>query len=203
VNAGEAGTSVLERRCRLLLRIYPPAYRAERGDEILGTLLEAASAGRSVPGWRDAGSLVLAGLCVRAAANHRLAAPANLRLSVMLSLAAWLAASAVSRGSLGLRFALGELAPTALGVTVALAVLAGAAVLWLRTDARPALAVAVLLAIRGLTTSPSEFGNSAELGAAADLAMAAMLRLRFASRPAGSAASGVPGRRHEVNGTTG
>lgn len=34
--------SSLEGRGRRLLRAYPPAYRAERGEEIIGTLLEAS-----------------------------------------------------------------------------------------------------------------------------------------------------------------
>jgi hypothetical protein len=99
---------VLERRYRLLLRVYPGEYRAERGDEILGTLLESAPVGRTMPSWRDTYTLVLAGLQVRALRNHRLSALANLRLAAMLSLAILLAALAGSRIGLGLRIAFAE-----------------------------------------------------------------------------------------------
>ena len=39
----------LERRARWLLRAYPAAYRADRGEEITGTLLEATPPGRDWP----------------------------------------------------------------------------------------------------------------------------------------------------------
>ncbi len=42
---GRDGMSPLERRCRLLLRAYPAAYRRDRGEEILGTLLEVDTGG--------------------------------------------------------------------------------------------------------------------------------------------------------------
>jgi len=35
----EPDASLLARRTRLLLRCYPKAYRAHRGEEIFGTLL--------------------------------------------------------------------------------------------------------------------------------------------------------------------
>jgi len=41
VNADQAEDK-LERRARALLRAYPAEYRRERGEEIIGTLLEAA-----------------------------------------------------------------------------------------------------------------------------------------------------------------
>ena len=63
--------SALERRCRRLLRAYPAGYRAERGEEILGTLLESAPDGRTRPGRREVAALVLGGLRVRAAQNRR------------------------------------------------------------------------------------------------------------------------------------
>jgi hypothetical protein len=44
---GDAGR--LERRARWLLRAYPAAYRADRGEEIIGTLLEAVPPGRDWP----------------------------------------------------------------------------------------------------------------------------------------------------------
>jgi hypothetical protein len=55
----------LERRCRWLLRAYPGWYRRRRGEEMLGTLLEASPPGRRWPSVRDARALVIGGLRVR------------------------------------------------------------------------------------------------------------------------------------------
>ena len=55
----------LERRCRWLLRAYPGWYRRGRGEEMLGTLLEASPPGRSWPSFRDARALIIGGLRVR------------------------------------------------------------------------------------------------------------------------------------------
>ncbi len=55
----------LERRCRWLLCAYPAWYRRERGEEILGTLLEASPPGRKWPSVRDARALASGGLRVR------------------------------------------------------------------------------------------------------------------------------------------
>jgi hypothetical protein len=49
-------------RYRLLLRAYPPAYRAGRGDEIVDTYLELAGGTRRRPSVADATDLVAAGL---------------------------------------------------------------------------------------------------------------------------------------------
>jgi hypothetical protein len=43
------GPNALERHCRLLLRVYPPGYRRQRGEEILGTVLQGVPAGRNWP----------------------------------------------------------------------------------------------------------------------------------------------------------
>jgi hypothetical protein len=51
----------LERRYAALLRAYPDAYRRERGDELLGTLLDGARPQQRWPGAREAAHLVLAG----------------------------------------------------------------------------------------------------------------------------------------------
>jgi len=82
--------SRLERRCRRLLRAYPQAYRAGRGEEILGTLLDAAPGDRNWPPARDARSLITGGLRVRAARNRQLSLAANLRLAALLAAALWL-----------------------------------------------------------------------------------------------------------------
>jgi hypothetical protein len=57
--------SLLERRCRWLLRAYPAWYRRDRGGEMLGTLLEASPPGARWPSIRDARALVIGGLRVR------------------------------------------------------------------------------------------------------------------------------------------
>lgn len=56
----------LERRHRWLLRAYPSGYRDAHGDEIIGTLLEAASPTQRVPSGREAVGLLLGGLRTRA-----------------------------------------------------------------------------------------------------------------------------------------
>jgi hypothetical protein len=72
---------------RLLLRAYPAWYRRERGEEMLGTLLEASPPGRRWPSLRDARALIMGGFRVRAGQNQRLTTAANLRLAVLLGAA--------------------------------------------------------------------------------------------------------------------
>ncbi len=55
----------LERRCRWLLLTYPAWYRRRRGEEMLGTLLEASPPGGRWPSFRDARALVAGSLRVR------------------------------------------------------------------------------------------------------------------------------------------
>ena len=85
--------SPLERRCRLLLRAYPAPYRRDRGDEILGTLLDATPAGRGWPQLRDARSLAVAGLRERAAHNRQLTTAANIRTAALIGVTVYLAFS--------------------------------------------------------------------------------------------------------------
>ena len=75
--------SPLERRCRLLMRAYPAAYRRERSDEIMATLLEATPEGRRRPLLRDMRALIMGGLRARAAQNRRFTTAVNLRLAVL------------------------------------------------------------------------------------------------------------------------
>jgi hypothetical protein len=82
--------SSLEGRARLLLRAYPPAYRAERGGEIIGTLLEGSPPGRRWPAPGEAWSLINGGLRARAAANRRQPAVTSMRLTLLLAAALWL-----------------------------------------------------------------------------------------------------------------
>lgn len=85
--------TALERRYRWLLRAYPGWYLADRGEEMLDTLLEAAADARSSPGaparqWpspREARTLILSGLRVRSRQDQRLTTAANLRLTVLLA----------------------------------------------------------------------------------------------------------------------
>jgi FtsH-binding integral membrane protein len=81
--------SRLEHRCRRMLRAYPQAYQADRGEEILGTLLDATPAGRSWPPARDAWSVITGGLHVRAARNRQLPLATNLRLAALLAASLW------------------------------------------------------------------------------------------------------------------
>lgn len=85
--------TALERRYRWLLCAYPGWYLADRGEEMLDTLLEAAADTRSSPGvparqWpsaREARTLILGGLRVRGRQDQRLTTAANLRLTVLLA----------------------------------------------------------------------------------------------------------------------
>ncbi len=87
--------TTLERRCRLLLLVYPAGYRRDRGEEIIGTLLEATPEGRAWPLARDVRGLVTGGLRARAALNRQQTTAANLRTAALIGSAAYLAFSAV------------------------------------------------------------------------------------------------------------
>ena len=76
--------TALERRCRWLLRAYPGWYRAQRGEEMLTTLLEASPPGAQWPSPRDTRALIVGGLRVRAWGTQRPGMPASLRLAVLL-----------------------------------------------------------------------------------------------------------------------
>ena len=79
--------SALEWRCRWLLHAYPAWYRRERGEEMLGTLMDASPAGRRWPSLRDTRAMLIGGLRVRAGQHRRLSTPANLRLAGLLGVA--------------------------------------------------------------------------------------------------------------------
>jgi hypothetical protein len=91
----------LERRYRRLMRAYPPGYRRERADEIVGTFLECAPAGQTRPTAGDTADIVVAGLRERLGVlgtgdvglGLRTAAP------VALALAAGMAAVGLLRDS--------------------------------------------------------------------------------------------------------
>ena len=60
-----AGTAVLERRYRRLLRCYPPAHRAFHREEMLGVLLDTARPGQRTPGLGQTVNLAACGLAIR------------------------------------------------------------------------------------------------------------------------------------------
>jgi hypothetical protein len=82
--------SPLERRCRWLLSAYPRQYRADRADEILGTLLETATPGRRWPSARESAALIAGGLRARTGTNASMPAVASVRLAAMLACATFL-----------------------------------------------------------------------------------------------------------------
>jgi hypothetical protein len=91
--------STLERHCQLLLRAYPAAYREVRGEEIIGTLLEATPPSRSWPVLRDVRGLLFGGLGARAARPRQFTTAGNLRVAALAGVAAYLTFSA--SGDLG------------------------------------------------------------------------------------------------------
>jgi len=87
---GGHGSGRLERRARWLLRAYPAAYRADRGEEITGTLRETVPPGRDWPPSREAVALVAAGLRARREANLRQGLAASLRQVAVAGAAVYL-----------------------------------------------------------------------------------------------------------------
>jgi hypothetical protein len=78
----------LERRYRLLLRAYPPAYRVVRGAEITGTYLDLAGPGRRWPALGDVADVLRGGLRERLRASGAHDAAAGVRLAATVALAA-------------------------------------------------------------------------------------------------------------------
>jgi hypothetical protein len=129
--------SRLQRRIRLLLRAYPPGYRADRGEEMLGTLLETTPDGRDWPSARDAWSLLAGGARARRARNRQLGPATSLRQAVVLGLAlyvSWGAARFFQSGPLTGAHGTPVLAGLLLAAT-ALAVWAGYRTLMMTTVA--------------------------------------------------------------------
>ena len=83
----ELDAALLVRRTRLLLRSYPKAYRAHRGEEILGTLLETTRPDRGWPPAREVASVIGGGLRARRAANLNHGLRASLRHVGILAVA--------------------------------------------------------------------------------------------------------------------
>jgi hypothetical protein len=61
---------ILERRYRRLLRAYPKDYRAEHGEELIGTLMEAARPGAHRPSFRETLHLLAGGFTARVRATR-------------------------------------------------------------------------------------------------------------------------------------
>jgi hypothetical protein len=91
--------TTLERRCRILLHVYPAAYRRDRAEEMLSTLFETTPHGRTWPLPRDTWALMLGGLRARGGQEHRLSTPGNLRLAALLGCAIFLSFTAVNYAS--------------------------------------------------------------------------------------------------------
>jgi hypothetical protein len=96
--------TTLERRCRFLLHIYPAAYRRDRAEEMLGTLLQTTPPHRTWPLPRDTWALLLGGLRARGSQDRRLSIPGNLRLAALLGCTIFLSFTAVDdAGRIGWR----------------------------------------------------------------------------------------------------
>jgi len=97
---------MLERRCRRLLVAYPAEYRADRGDEIVATLLDLTGPDRRSPRIADAADLVASGLRRRLGtsalagfdAGLTVAAPVALALAAGISAFAWWRVEPISVG---------------------------------------------------------------------------------------------------------
>jgi hypothetical protein len=144
--------SPLERRCRWLLRAYPAAYRAERADEMLDTLLERASPGQQWPGVREAASLISGGIRARAAKNADLPEAATIRLAAMLTCAVYLSLSlGSSTGFLIDRIRYGNVqAHTWMQAAICAGFFGATLLIWF---ARSRVAVLVLLAVSAISFS--------------------------------------------------
>jgi hypothetical protein len=149
--------SGLEWRCRWLLRAYPAWYRSQRGEEMLGTLMEASPAGRRWPSLRDIRAMLIGGLRVRAGQQRRLSTPANLRLAGLLGVALallWLTGNNLGTAIMFWTHVYPAATPAGLGYQAAASLLALAAVLaaWFApwpVVAAPALAGAALWVYSG------------------------------------------------------
>jgi len=97
----------LEQRCRRLLLAYPRDYRAQRGDEIVSTMLDAMPAGRRWPDPADAADVVAGGLRYRLGTASlvgfdeglALAAPVALSLAAGIAGFAWWRVEPVTAGA--------------------------------------------------------------------------------------------------------
>ncbi|WP_327005068.1 hypothetical protein OHA72_60390 [Dactylosporangium sp. NBC_01737] len=95
MNSETRTSDALARRYQALLRAYPKAWREARGDEMLGTLLDAAEPGLQRPSARESVSIVAHGTLERLGLRRRRTAGAvwaeGLRIGALLLLAQALA----------------------------------------------------------------------------------------------------------------
>jgi hypothetical protein len=99
--------SALERHCRALLVAYPADYRARRGDEIVGTLLDSAGPHRRTPRFADAADVLAGGVRCRLAVSTMtglepglvIAAPVALALAAGIAMFAWAWVEPISSGA--------------------------------------------------------------------------------------------------------
>jgi hypothetical protein len=180
--------TALERRCRLLLRAYPAAYRQQRGEEIIGTLLEATPQGRSWPLARDVRGLAVGGLRARAALNRRLTTAANLRIAVLVGIAGYLAFSAAAYLVVAVHALIGlDVAHQAGWPALAVAVLVGVTVALAWVSSRRALLLAAVLVAAAAVSLTGVWGHSDFGWPVTELACLAALALLAgrAERPGG------------------
>jgi len=169
----------LERHCRWLLLAYPAGYRLARGEEMLGTLLEATPEGRDWPLARDCRAMITGGLRVRAAQNQRLSTPANLRLAATFGCVLYLSAFFSSYAGMGLWYLGARLGPATQSypqVAFAIGLLACVAVLVVRPGGRKG-AIARLVAVAALVAGTAAVVISDPAGAAIVEVVAALLVL--------------------------
>ena len=145
--------TTLERQYRLLLRAYPRRYRARRGEEIIGTLLDAAAPGQRRPSRADVADLLGGGVRERLGLNAlpglanglRLAGPIALTITAGLAAGSWVTGARHAAGTvIAAAWVAAVLARVALPRTGA----APAVIAWLATVAT-AVAVDGMVPLRG------------------------------------------------------
>lgn len=188
----ELDVSLLMRRTRLLLRFYPPGYRAHRGEEILDTLLETTRPGRGWPPAREVASVIGGGLRARRAANLNQGLRASLRhvgiLAAAMTMVQTLAALLVVVGE-----PIANVRPRGLpsymelGIALgSLLVVVALAATWCgrRWLVAAAVVAAVLTVVPGLVLGGSRVNIAAEMTVPAVLALVVLLPLtKRAERP--------------------
>src|SRR5688500_2615879 len=100
-------STVLARRYRRLLVAYPHAYRTQRGDELVATLVDVAEPGRRMPRLGDSVDLIASGLRRRLGtatiagfdAGLGIAAPVALALAAGIALFAWWRVEPIAGGA--------------------------------------------------------------------------------------------------------
>jgi len=162
--------TIYEQRCRLLLNAFPAEYRTQRGDEIVGVLLDTAGPTQQWPTLRTAADLVAAGLRVRAKlTSHGAASTAmieGLRLAALAGLcvqAAFAVAMIAHRAHDGMLFYATNNAWSTGALDVLAAVWVGAFVLVVAGRPRIATIPALLATVWSVILVVSNFGGRGNL----------------------------------------